>query len=266
MTVSKAEKARALLSVVIRRPGEAIDRVRHVAEVRMGRLMTRPPEYLTTALEQVERDLVRHFGGEADFLRDEAAAVESRVQERMAETRRNNPITAVHDGDFVLARLCYLGVRLIRPNKIVETGVASGVSSTFLLSALEANGGDGVLHSIDLPPLGPRVEDYVGILVPEELRSRWQLHRGSSRRVLPGLLSRLGTIDLFVHDALHTYWSQRAELRDVSRHLSERALVLADDIQENAAFHEWVAEQTPPFSAFLQEESKQGLMGIAAFG
>ena len=55
------------------------------------------------------------------------------------------------------AELIYVIVRLLRPNCIVETGVAAGVSSTFILEALNRND-RGELYSIDLPSTA-RCED-----------------------------------------------------------------------------------------------------------
>ena len=45
----------------------------------------------------------------------------------------------------------YLLVRLIKPKCIVETGVSAGVSSAYILQALQDNE-KGMLYSIDLPP------------------------------------------------------------------------------------------------------------------
>ncbi|RMG03228.1 MAG: hypothetical protein D6735_08975 [Acidobacteria bacterium] len=70
---------------------------------------------------------------------------------------------------------------------VLETEVGYGVTSAFILKALEVNG-HGTLHSVDLPPLGCDADQFVGILIPELLKYRWQLHRGVSRRVLPSLL------------------------------------------------------------------------------
>lgn len=47
----------------------------------------------------------------------------------------------------------YTIIRIRKPDIVVETGVAQGVSSTFILQALEDNG-RGQLYSIDLPPAG----------------------------------------------------------------------------------------------------------------
>jgi hypothetical protein len=111
------------------------------------------------------------------------------------------------------------------------------VSSAFILRALEENG-HGVLHSVDLPPLKREYEKFWGIAVPCALRGRWNLHRGSSRRVLPGLLGQTGAVDLFVHDSLHTHRNMRREFEAVWPRLRTGGMILADDVERNRAFGE----------------------------
>lgn len=118
--------------------------------------------------------------------------------------------------------------RLARPRVSVETGVARGVTTAATLQAMEDNG-TGHLHSVDLPPLSAP-PGYVGQLVPERLRHRWTLRSGPSRRILPRLLTELGGIDLFLHDAEHTYVSQTEELETAWPHLHSGGLLLADDV------------------------------------
>ncbi len=57
-----------------------------------------------------------------------------------------------NDGDAGLVRAIWCLMRHLRPKNVVETGVAHGVTSRFILEALKRNG-DGHLWSIDLPPL-----------------------------------------------------------------------------------------------------------------
>lgn len=40
-------------------------------------------------------------------------------------------------------------VRILRPTVVIETGVANGISSAFILKALDKNN-EGMLYSIDL--------------------------------------------------------------------------------------------------------------------
>lgn len=148
------------------------------------------------------------------------------------------PFSRVHDGTETLGRICYSVCRFLRPNVVVETGVARGVTSAYILQALVENG-CGELHSVDLPPLGG-VEDCVGCLVPIEHRQRWRLHVGSARRVLPRILGHMPALDVFVHDSLHTYSHMRWELRSALSALRPGGVVVADDIEGNSAFEEVV--------------------------
>jgi predicted O-methyltransferase YrrM len=68
------------------------------------------------------------------------------------------------------------------------------------------------------------------------------LLQGTSRRILPGLLDRIGPIDLFVHDSLHTERNLRFELSAARKALSPGGAVVADDVQRNGAFARFVAE------------------------
>ena len=138
--------------------------------------------------------------------------------------------------------LQYITVRAFRPNVVVETGVANGVSSTYLLLALEKNG-RGKLHSIGLnDPLFLPVGKPLGWIVPESLRSRWNLIIGDSRELLPKLLSELGTVDVFIHDSLHTYEHMQWEYRTAYPFLRSGGLLLSDDAAWNSAFEEFSRE------------------------
>jgi len=159
---------------------------------------------------------------------------------------------------------CYVLARIIQPSAIVETGVCYGVTSAFLLKALQVNR-RGALHSIDLPPLGKDADEFVGKLIPADLRGSWKLYRGASQRLLPHVLNEVRSLGLFVHDSLHTYRNMLLEFETVRPYLAPTAVVLADDIEGNEAFDEWVEKTHPQYSAALQEESKQSLVGVALF-
>jgi hypothetical protein len=190
----------------------------------------------------------------------ELASVEAELKRGIAGLREAPyPLTAC--GDFRLGRLCYLACRALRPEAVVETGVLYGVTSAFILQALEANG-TGTLHSVDLPPARAGSEDFVGRLVPARLRARWTLHRGTSRRVLPTLLPTLPPVGVFVHDSLHTYRNMRREFETVAPFLARRSAVVSDDVHDNAAFLEWMAGRRHAYAAAVPREEKAGLFGV----
>jgi hypothetical protein len=154
-----------------------------------------------------------------------------------------------NDGDAALVRAIWCVARHQKPGRVVETGVAHGFTSRFILEALERNGG-GHLSSIDCPPLDPVMREQIGIVVKD--RRRWSLIFGSSRRRLPGLLQRLGPIDLFVHDSLHTEQNLRFEIDRAWARLVPGGALVIDDIDTNRGFGSFL-ETHPGHAAFVCE-------------
>ena len=139
----------------------------------------------------------------------------------------------------------------------VETGVCNGVSTAFLLLALERNG-DGELYSIDLPEIaGEEYEQGTfwdgkggavippgkepGWMVPPDLRRRWRLVLGRSQDELPPLLERVGEIDFFMHDSEHSYECMGFEFDAAWGSLRPGGALVADDVTVNSAWEEFAA-------------------------
>jgi hypothetical protein len=77
-----------------------------------------------------------------------------------------------NDGDAGFVRAIWCLVRQLKPRNVIETGVAHGVTSRFILEALERNG-NGHLWSIDRPPLEPEWKKEIGIAVGNRFKQRW---------------------------------------------------------------------------------------------
>ena len=155
------------------------------------------------------------------------------------------------DADPALGAVTWCAVRHLRPETVVETGVARGVTSRLILEAMELNG-HGHLWSVDLPhPLRPEFHHETGSAVPSTSRDRWTYIRGSSRKQLPPLVSRLEKVDMFVHDSLHTARNMRFELRTVWPAIDQGGLVLVDDV-DNQAFRDFVQESGEPPSTVMR--------------
>jgi predicted O-methyltransferase YrrM len=249
---------RLLVSVALQRPPEFGDRIAGYADLCLDHLFGTTPTYETVAWEGALEDLGEYLGPVADVLREPALReVEEDTRSLMAGIRRRDPFAPRWAADSLLARCCYLSCRLLEPSVVIETGVAYGVSSAFILSALEENG-HGVLHSVDLPPLRREYERFWGIAVPGALRGRWTLHRGSSGRVLAGLLGQTGAVDLFVHDSLHTYRNMRREFEAVWPRLRMGGMILADDVERNRAFDE-VRRRDPALWRVVRDRQERPL-------
>lgn len=136
----------------------------------------------------------------------------------------------------------YALVRLLEPRHIVEVGVSSGVSSAYLLRALERNG-RGTLHSVDLPVLsaaarhgsGRQVGSWAiprgrfsGWAVPFPLRKRWDLRIGDKKEVLPLLGEELDSVDLFLYDVPHSDPQAFREFSFLDPRIHSGSVVLVD--------------------------------------
>lgn len=171
--------------------------------------------------------------------RREAAVLEAALDRRWADVSGWQ-----HSGclEASCREVLYVVVRALRPLAVVETGVANGASSCFLLSALKANG-KGRLWSIEMPGRNfhtPPGKD-VGWLVPGELREGWTLLRQDSLKALPPLLAERGSIDVFIHDSLHTQEMMTREYELAWPRLRQGGLLASDDVNFNAAFAEFAS-------------------------
>ena len=151
----------------------------------------------------------------------------------------DDPRSAWNAGEELL-RIVGAIVGLTQPSVMVETGVALGFTTATVLHAM-AKAGKGQLYSVDLPALQHNPDEAVGQAVPSELRDRWHLELGDSRKKLEPLCARVAPIDIFLHDALHTYSSQLREYRTAWPFIRSGGLLLSDDVN-NPAFVEFAYE------------------------
>ena len=141
------------------------------------------------------------------------------------------------DTQSTAGHFLYLIIRSLKPDTVVETGVASGESSTFMLQAMEDNK-KGKLFSIDLPPSVDQSKRKIifpkdkssGWIIPGNLKDRWELHEGDSGDLLLPLLQKLGTIDGFFHDSLHTYDHMMFEYKTSWDFMRNGGILFSDDV------------------------------------
>ena len=167
------------------------------------------------------------------------------------------------DGDAALARTVWCATLHTRPEHVVETGVARGITSRIVLEAFERNG-FGHLWSIDIPPLiETDLAAETAIAVPDSLRRRWRYLEGSSRRRLPALVAVLGRVDLFVHDSMHTTRNVGFELAQIWPALRTGGLAIVDDVERNSAFANFGDAHTDtPTTAGMADDGR-AVIGVA---
>ena len=262
MKVYVINKIYLLLKSFLISPYEFLDRIESIITPRLEKYLFSSFDYNQVNSTNSLKLISDFFGSELDL--EDIVKFEYDLLKGMQSLENLAPFSTKHHGDLSLGRICYSICRLLNPEVVVETGVAYGVTTSYILKALDMNN-KGMLYSIDLPPLGKNADSFVGYLVPNNLKSRWILYRGTSKRVLPNLLPILNSVDVFVHDSLHTYWNIRRELKMITPYLSRPSAVIADDIHGNRAFMEWIERSKPNFWLTFKEEKKESVGGVAIF-
>ena len=132
----------------------------------------------------------------------------------------------------------YALCKIIKPKIIIETGVAYGLSTAYILQALHENK-SGTLYSIDSEFRPWESESMIGSAIPDELKTHWKFVKGSSTKKLKNLLESVGKIDIFLHDSMHTYKNMIFEFESAWPYIKHDGFLLSDDILENNSFLEF---------------------------
>lgn len=151
----------------------------------------------------------------------------------------------------------YALVRIAKPHIVVETGVRSGVSTKFILSALDTNR-RGCLYSCD-PSYQSQEAAFLKLrrtVQIDETRAPWTFYPGLSKDVLPELALLKPEWDMFVHDSDHEYQNMYFELSFAWQRLRVGGWIVCDDwggTQNSAGLIEH------PHHAFEDFVSERGL-------
>jgi hypothetical protein len=135
----------------------------------------------------------------------------------------------------------YALIRDLEPNLVVETGVAAGSMTSWVLAALEANG-KGRLISIDIPSVEGQLtmdmtvgKGETGFLIPPEYHHRWDYVPGDAKVMLPKVLAE-NRADVFIHDSLHTRTHMLFEYNVARCLMRPNTVIMSDDILWNASY------------------------------
>ena len=134
--------------------------------------------------------------------------------------------------------LLYFLTRYIKPNIIVETGVAAGFSSKAFLVAISKNK-KGKLYSSDFPYFREEnAEKYIGLLVDDIYKKNWDLFKEGDINFLKTLKDKIkpSSIDLFHYDSDKSYRSRKNTFNSIKKYLNQKCVILFDDIQDNQHF------------------------------
>ena len=204
-------------------------------------------EYTLNELKRQTADLEQHF---TDFF-------SGLGKEDYPSKKKPYPVSySLNDQSGLLL---YAICKTIKPDKIIETGVAYGLSSSYILKALDENN-KGTLYSIDATFKPWESEQMIGSAIPKNLRNRWKLAFGTSSEKLAPLLKSLGTIDIFFHDSLHTYKNMIFEYETAWPYIKDEGLLFSDDILVNNAFYDF--NQNKKTKSFILSSNTNSSFGV----
>lgn len=151
---------------------------------------------------------------------------------------KKKPYPAEYSIDDESGLFLYILCKETKPNHVVETGVAYGQSSMYILQALKENK-KGSLHSIDAVFSPWQTKETIGVAIPSNLKDNWDFNFGSATDKLNGIMSSLGSVDVFLHDSLHTYKNMMFEFETAWPYITSGGFLISDDIGDNNAFYDF---------------------------
>lgn len=153
----------------------------------------------------------------------------------------NNPYPVIYGLNRSVSRLLYHLCYVTKPSIVVETGVANGFSSSYILSAMEKVN-HGKLFSIDGIIRPWHTAEKIGLAIPANLKKRQNLILGNASKELEKLLDEINQIDIFIHDSSHTYQNMKKEFRIAWPHIMKGGFLFSDDVSQHDAFLDFADE------------------------
>ena len=140
-------------------------------------------------------------------------------------------------GGMAHLNLIYNLNKYLKPNKILETGVAFGWSTlVFILSKSKI----ASLISIDLSYPTASSENFVAMAVPNNLKKKYKLLRGIDNNFLKLFKYKKIYFDLIHYDSDKSYIGRKKNYELIWKILKKNGCFISDDISDNSAFYEFV--------------------------
>ena len=158
-----------------------------------------------------------------------------------------------------LLQIYFVICRVLKPHVVVETGVATGISSALLLREL-ARIESARLISIEMPGLGRADLTYIGSSVPSHLKSNWTPVVAPAVPALRNMRNLFGKVDIFIHDSDHAYDNQLREYRIAMTLLAPGGILVSDDVNNDAFLEICRASELVPVLVHRREQ--QGHIGL----
>ena len=155
-----------------------------------------------------------------------------------------------------LGSFLYAFIMERKPRRVVETGVANGLTTNLIMAALDTYGGE--LHSFDINPECQSV--YKG-------NGKWNFHLLSRnyKKQVREVVGSIDDIDLWIHDSDHSYsWQSFEYSLAASKLKANQGILVSDDIDCTTAFGKLVKSLDTHGWAVFDERKFFGIVRINA--
>jgi len=268
--MSKAGFYLSLLRFSIANPSKGVQILKSFNQVRYDQ-QNKHKIHEYNEIKQNTKEAVNSLFSESHYDLIESKKNITTLQNRLAEfslklqnenfPSKEKPYPLVYQLDNESGFFLYALCKILKPEAIVETGVAYGLSSAYILQALKEND-KGTLYSIDSIFRPWESERMIGAAIPSELRSRWKFTNGIATEKLDELLKSLKQIDIFIHDSLHTYQNMISEFNIVWPYIKKQGFLVSDDIGNNNAFYDFCTKNNLEALILSQKNEKKSYLGI----
>lgn len=163
---------------------------------------------------------------------------EQKFQEQLTRAREiteNSPVKMGGGGNL---ELIYQLAEHLQARQVIETGVSYGWSSLTLLLSLSQRSNSHLI-STDLPYFFEGSEQYVGCVVPSELKRFWTILPAADREALPQVLKILNVIDMAHYDSDKFYEGRMWAYPKLWNALKPGGILISDDIHDDFAFRDF---------------------------
>ena len=95
-----------------------------------------------------------------------------------------------------------------------------------------------------MPYLGQDGDQYVGYIVPNDLKNNWKLFRHADKESLPKIFSKESEMDVVHYDSDKSYEGRTWAYIQLYKHLRKGGVFISDDIGDNSAFQDFCEQMS----------------------
>ncbi|AZA53027.1 O-methyltransferase [Chryseobacterium sp. G0201] len=167
----------------------------------------------------------------------EMSSFKTDFQEVLRNSEQREKDCPIKMGGAGALELIYFACEFTKAQHVIETGVAYGWSSLAALLSLEKR--NGTLYSSDMPYLAQDGDQYVGCVVPENLKKNWKLFRFADKESLPKIFAESASFDVLHYDSDKSYNGRMWAYDEMYKRLRKGGVFISDDIGDNSAYQDF---------------------------